>query len=42
MGDRVSIDRMAEAIMHGLSEYAELTVDEMKSVVKKSAKTVKD
>ena len=28
--------------MEGLTEYAELAVDEMKSAVKKSAKTVKD
>lgn len=40
--ETVSIDRMAEAIMEGLNEYAELAADEMKSAVKKSAKTVKD
>ena len=42
MSETVSIDRMAEAIMEGLNEYAELAADEMKSAVKKSAKTVKD
>ena len=42
MSDRVSVDQMAEAIMEGLTEYAELAADEMKSAVKKSAKTVKD
>ena len=40
--ETVSIDRMAEAIMEGLNEYAGLAADEMKSAVKKSAKTVKD
>ena len=42
MSETVPIDRMAEAIMEGLNEYAELAADEMKSAVKKSAKTVKD
>lgn len=40
--ETVSIDRMAEAIMEGLNEYAELAADEMKKAVKNSAKTVKD
>ena len=38
---RVSIDRMADAIMEGLQEYADLATDEMKAAVKKSAGTVK-
>ncbi len=42
MSDRVSIDHMADAIMEGLNEYADLAADEMKAAVKKSAKTVKD
>ena len=42
MSDTVSIDRMAEAIMEGLNEYAGLAADEMKKAVKNSAKTVKD
>ena len=42
MSDRVSIDQMASAIMEGLTEYAELATDQMKTAVKKSAKTVKD
>ena len=42
MSDTVSIEHMAEAIMEGLNEYAELAADEMKSAVKRSAKTVKD
>ena len=40
--ETVSIDRMAEAIMEGLNEYAGLAADEMKKAVKNSAKTVKD
>jgi len=42
MSDTVSIDQMADAIMEGLTEYADLAADEMKKAVKKSAKTVKD
>ena len=33
---------MADAIMQGLTEYADLATDEMKSAVKKAGKTVKD
>ena len=42
MSEKVSIDRMADAIIEGLTEYAELATDKMKAAVKKSAKTVKD
>ena len=42
MGRSVSIDRMAAAIAEGLTEYAELTAENVKAAVKKSAKTVKD
>ena len=42
MGKTVSIDGMADAVMAGLREYADLAADGMKSAVKKSAKTVKD
>ena len=42
MSESVSIDRMADAIMEGLTEYAELATDKMKAAVKKSAKTVKE
>ena len=42
MSETVSIDHMADAIMEGLNEYADLAADEMKAAVKKSAKTVKD
>ncbi|MCR4935768.1 MAG: hypothetical protein K5990_04710 [Oscillospiraceae bacterium] len=41
MSGRVSIDRMADAIMEGLTEYAGLATDGMKAAVQKSAKTVK-
>lgn len=37
----VSIDAMADAIMEGLLEYADMATDEMKVAVKKAAKTVK-
>ena len=42
MSEKVSIDQMADAIMEGLTEYAELATDKMKAAVKKSAKTVKN
>ena len=38
---RVSADRMAEAVMEGLLEYAELAADVMKGCVKKAGDTVK-
>lgn len=38
---RVSVDRMAEAVMEGLLEYAELATDVMKDCVKKAGNTVK-
>lgn len=38
----VSIEEMADAIMEGLTEYADLAADGMKAAVKKAAKTVKD
>ena len=38
---RVSVDRMAEAVMEGLLEYAELVADVMKDCVKKAGNTVK-
>ena len=37
----VSIDAMADAIMEGLLEYADLATEDMKVAVKKAAKTVK-
>ena len=41
MGSRVSIDGLADAIMEGLQEYANMATDEMKVAVKKAAKTVR-
>lgn len=41
MANTVSVDEMAEAIMEGLLEYAELATDEMKKCVKKAGNTVK-
>lgn len=40
-GDRVSVDAMADAIMEGLLEYADLASDTVKEAVTESAKTVK-
>lgn len=41
MGSKISIDQMADAIMEGLTEYAELATEDMKKAVKFSSKTVK-
>lgn len=38
---RVTIDKMSDAIMAGLKEYADLATDTVKEAVKDSAKTVK-
>lgn len=38
----VSIDQMAEEIMKGLTEYADLATEDMKKAVRKSATTVKN
>lgn len=38
---RVSVDQMADAIMDGLMEYAEIATDVMKGCVKKAGNTVK-
>lgn len=38
---RVTVDQMADAIMDGLLEYAELATDTMKDCVKKASNTVK-
>ena len=42
MGQTVSVDGMADAIMEGLKEYADMATSDMKKAVRKSAKTVKD
>lgn len=41
MGSTVRIDQMADAIMQGLTEYAELANEDMKKAVKDASKTVK-
>lgn len=41
MADRVSVGEMADAIVEGLMEYAELATDDMKAAVKKAGTTVK-
>lgn len=38
---RVTVDQMADAVMEGLLEYAELATDVMKYCVKKAGNTVK-
>lgn len=38
---RVTVDQMADAVMDGLLEYAELATDVMKDCVKKAGNTVK-
>lgn len=42
MGRGVSIDGMADAIMKELTEYADAAADDVKSAVKRAAKTVKE
>ena len=37
----VSVDELAEAVMDGLKEYADLATEDMKKAVKKAGKTVK-
>ena len=41
-GKKVRVDQRADAIMQGLTEYADLATDEMKSAVKKAGKMVKE
>lgn len=41
MGSTVRIDQMADAIMQGLNEYAELATEDMKKALKAASKTVK-
>ena len=40
-GNRTSVDAMADVIMEGLLEYADLASDTVKEAVTESAKTVK-
>ena len=39
--DRVSIDELADTVMEGLQEYADLATDDLKKAVKNAGKTVK-
>jgi len=41
MSDRVRIDQLAAAVMEGLTEYADLAADGLKSAVKKAGNSVK-
>lgn len=41
MAERVTIDEMAQAVMDGLIEYADLASDEMKKCVRVAGTTVK-
>lgn len=41
MARNIQISQMADAIMEGLTEYADLATDDMKSAVKKAGTTVK-
>lgn len=42
MADRVRVDQMADEIMKGLMEYADLAIDEMKAAVKDAGKLAKE
>ena len=42
MADRVRIDQLADEIMKGLKEYADLATDEMKAAVKDAGKLAKE
>lgn len=41
-GTRVSIDGLADAIMQGLNDYANLATDDMKAAVRKAGNTVRN
>lgn len=42
MTKTIPIDQLAEEVMKGLNEYAELATEDMKKAVRKSARTVRD
>ena len=42
MSQKVSVDKLANAVMEQLDEYNELATDEMKKAVKDAGKTVKN
>ena len=39
--DKVSVSGLADAVMEGLTEYAELATEDMKAAVKKAGQTVR-
>lgn len=41
MGRRVSVDGLADAIMEGLTEYADLAAEDMKKAVRKAGNTAR-
>lgn len=41
-GTTVSIDKLADAVMEGLNEYADLATDDMKTAVRKAGNTVRN
>lgn len=41
MGRRVTVDGLADAIMEGLTEYADLATDDMKKAVRKAGNTAR-
>ena len=41
MSENVRIDQLAEAVMKGLTEYADLATDDMKKAVKSVGRTVR-
>lgn len=41
MSENVRIDQLAEAVMKGLTEYADLATDDMKKAVKSVERTVR-
>ena len=42
MAEKISIGELADTVMEGLLEYADLAADEMKTAVKKAGKTVRN
>lgn len=42
MGQTIRIDELADTVMKGLKEYAQLAADDLKEDVKKAGKTVKE
>lgn len=42
MAQTIGLDSLAEVVMQSLTDYADIATDEMKSAVKKAAKTVQE